>query len=204
MVAFRTNMRHLFVSLFLSFIPIASGLAGNSEKAVSCSRKAFLERSIAGASLVPYLLFGPVPSAQAVDGQKKLGLTDEQLKEIVKSDVLDRQFLVSGDLTRSIYLPTAPFKDEIDTYSMDQWIKGTQKLFVGKKSQVRLVGDVNVSPSQVEFRFDEDLMFNIPFKPVVSLTGKVVLTRDEQTGYVTSYTEYWDQDVLSVLKTAKF
>jgi len=49
----------------------------------------------------------------------------------------------------------------------------------------------------------EDLMFNIPLKPVVSLTGKVVLVRDE-TGYITSYQEFWDQDTWSVLKTAKF
>lgn len=133
----------------------------------------------------------------------KLDLTDEQLKEIIKSDVLKRQFLVTGVLTRSVYKPTATFTDEIDTYEMDQWMKGTQRLFVGSKSEVRLVGDVEVSPEKVEFRFDEDLMFNIPFNPVVSLTGKVVLTRDE-TGYITSYREFWDQDTWSVLKSAKF
>ena len=37
-----------------------------------------------------------------------------------------------------------------------------------------------------------------------SLSGKVVLTRDEKTGLITSYREYWDQSVNDVLKTAKF
>ena len=143
------------------------------------------------------------PSHAADDAYGKLDLTDEQLKEVIKSDVLKRQFLVTGVLTRSVYKPTATFTDEIDTYGMDQWMKGTQRLFVGSKSQVRLVGDVEVNPEKVEFRFDEDLMFNIPFNPVVSLTGKVVLTRDE-TGYITSYREFWDQDTWSVLKSAKF
>ena len=32
---------------------------------------------------------------------------------------------------------------------------------------------------QVEFRFDEDLCFNIPFQPVVSVTGRCVLKRDD-------------------------
>jgi len=32
----------------------------------------------------------------------------------------------------------------------------------------------------------------------------VVLTRDENTGLITSYREYWDQSVNDVLKTAKF
>ena len=143
------------------------------------------------------------PSHAADDAYGKLDLTDEQLKEVIKSDVLKRQFLVTGVLTRSVYKPTATFTDEIDTYGMDQWMKGTQRLFVGSKSQVRLVGDVEVNPEKVEFRFDEDLMFNIPVNPVVSLTGKVVLTRDE-TGYITSYREFWDQDTWSVLKSAKF
>jgi len=69
---------------------------------------------------------------------------------------------------------------------------------------VSLVGDVDVNEKEVTFRFDEDLMFNIPFKPVVALTGKVVLTRDERTGLITSYREFWDQSVNEVLKTAKF
>ena len=142
------------------------------------------------------------PAAAAADDER-LGLSDAQIKEIVKGDLVDRQFLVTANLTPSIYRPTATFTDEIDTYSMNEWIKGTQKLFKGNKSQVRLVGDVEVSPEKVEFRFDEDLCFNIPFEPVVELTGKVVLERDAN-GFITSYREFWDQDVISVLKTAKF
>jgi hypothetical protein len=122
----------------------------------------------------------------------------------VKSDLIDRQFLVTGDLTRSIYTSTAKFTDEIDTYGMDQWMKGTQKLFVGSKSDVRLIGDVQVTAAKVEFQSDEDLMFNIPFNPIVALSGKVVLERDIESGLITSYREFWDQDVWSVLKTAKF
>jgi hypothetical protein len=126
------------------------------------------------------------------------------LKAIVKADMVDRQFLVTGNLTPSIYKKTATFTDEIDTYQMDQWMKGTQKLFVGEKSDVRLVGDVEVSPDKIEFRFDEDLMFRVPFNPIVSLSGKVVLKRDTETGLISSYQEFWDQDVATVLKTAKF
>jgi len=144
------------------------------------------------------------PSAQAQEKETStMILSNSEIQKAVKADVLDRQFLVTGNLTPSIYRPTATFTDEIDTYGMDQWQKGTARLFVGDRSEVRLVGDVEVSPQQVEFRFDEDLMFRIPFRPTVSLTGKVVLERDEQ-GYITSYREFWDQDVWSVLKTAKF
>ena len=55
---------------------------------------------------------------------------------------------------------------------------------------------------QVEFRFDEDLCFNIPFKPVVSVTGRCVLTRDPQSGLIVQYREYWDKSPADVVKTA--
>ena len=87
---------------------------------------------------------------------------------------------------------------------MDKWIKGTQSLFIASGSRLSLVGDIDVTDKEVTLRFDEDLMFNIPFKPVCSLTGKLVLTRDPSTGLITSYREYWDQSVNEVLKTAKF
>ena len=103
-----------------------------------------------------------------------------------------------------VYDESATFTDEIDEYTMDKWIKGTKSLFVASGSRVSLVGDIDVSTEAVSFRFDEDLMFNIPFKPVCSLSGKVVLERDENTGLITSYREYWDQSVNEVLKTAKF
>ena len=132
-----------------------------------------------------------------------LKVSDQEIKQVVERDILDRQFLVTGNLTPSVYRSTSLFTDEIDTYKMDQWMKGTQKLFVGEKSEIRLVGDVQVSPEKVEFRFDEDLMFRIPLRPTVSLTGKVVLERDAE-GFITSYREFWDQDVWTVLKSAKF
>lgn len=167
------------------------------------SRKSFFQALVATAAAVPAFAL----TANAEEGsevQLASGISDTKLKEIVTSDILERQFLATGMLTRSIYLPTATFTDEIDTYGLDQWMKGTSKLFVGEKSKVRLVGDVQVSPDKVEFRFDEDLMFRIPFRPVVSLTGTVVLARDSDTGLIKSYQEFWDQSVVEVLKSAKF
>lgn len=168
-----------------------------SPKEVSSARRNFLFSLPATAWVATNLPTSSPAMAEDVN------LTNERIKEIVRNDLLERQFLVTGNLTPSIYRSTATFTDEIDTYKMDQWMKGTQKLFNANKSSVRLVGDVSVNKDKVEFLFDEDLCFRIPFEPVVHLTGKVVLDRDE-AGYITSYREYWDQDVISVLKTAKF
>lgn len=160
------------------------------------SRRSFLSATAATASLFPLRTYAA--------NEKQLNLSNDDLKQIILSDILDKSFLVSADITRSVYDESATFTDEIDVYTMDKWIKGTKSLFIPSGSRVSLVGDVNVSASEVSFRFDEDLQFNIPFKPVCSLTGRVVLTRDEKTGLITSYREYWGQSVNEVLKTAKF
>lgn len=84
-------------------------------------------------------------------------------------------------------------------------IDESQKLFVPPpSSKLNLVGKIEASASEISFRFDEDLMFRIPFRPVVHLTGKVVLKREADTGLISSYQEIWDQDVKTVLKSAKF
>ena len=57
--------------------------------------------------------------------------------------------------------------------------------------------------SRWSFRFDEDLCFNIPFQPVVSVTGRCVLKRDDpQSGRIVQYREWWNQSLFEVVKTA--
>ena len=161
------------------------------------SRRTFLSTAAVSATLLPL-------RGASASSDKQLNLSNEELRKIIYRDMVDNAFLVSADITRSVYDESAVFTDEIDEYTMDKWIKGTKSLFISSGSRVSLVGDIDVSSKEVTFLFDEDLMFNIPFKPVCSLTGKVVLTRDENTGLITSYREYWDQSVNEVLKSAKF
>ena len=142
-------------------------------------------------------------AASNEEAEKLRGLSNEAIADIVRNDVVKGQFLTNGVLTRSIYDESATFTDEIDTYGLDQWMRGTQKLFDGTQSKVDLVGDVKASSQEVEFRFSEILAFNIPFKPKVTLTGKVSLTRGKD-GLITHYQEYWDQSVKEVLLSAKF
>ena len=169
----------------------------DSSSSLNNSRRNFLSTAAVSATLLPL-------RGASASSDKQLNLSNEELRKIIYSDMVDNAFLVSADITRSVYDESAVFTDEIDEYTMDKWIKGTKSLFISSGSRVSLVGDIVVSSKEVTFLFDEDLMFNIPFKPVCSLTGKVVLTRDENTGLITSYREYWDQSVNEVLKSAKF
>ncbi|CAB9511552.1 expressed unknown protein [Seminavis robusta] len=191
------------VGTILSCFFLVAAVTGLQSVEPSVSRGRFLGSSVAAAA---GLLVGTTPYSTKTNAaeEKLLNLSNDKLKEIIQKDVVEKQYLCNGQLTRSVYDESATFTDEIDTYQLDQWITGTQKLFVGENSQVRLVGDINVSDEAVEFRFDEDLQFRIPLRPTVALTGKVILKRDPSSGLITSYQEFWDQDVSTVLKSAKF
>lgn len=110
-------------------------------------------------------------------------------------------------LTREIYDEGATFTDEIDTYSLPQWMRGTAQLFVGDASHVELcdgVVEFDDSAGVLSFRFREVLVFNVPvLRPKVDLSGRVLLTRDPATGLITSYVEEWDQSVREVLRSVR-
>lgn len=187
-----------------------SNAGKNNQGSKSLNRADFMRETLVAATAASGFSFAPSISSAKADtdtttNEKMTNLSNDELAKIVTRDISDNQFLVSADITRAIYDERATFTDEIDTYTMDKWVVGTKRLFVAEKSRVSLVGDVQVSMEKAEFRFDEDLMFRIPFLyPVVSLTGKVVLERDVKTGLIKSYQEFWDQDVATVLKSAKF
>ena len=113
---------------------------------------------------------------------KQYRLPADKLAAIITKDLEERQFLVTGALTRSIYDESCIFQDEIDTYSLDKWMcattaatprgpparqtltggrttslhsKGTNALFVGEKSRVKLASPVVATADEVRFRFDE-------------------------------------------------
>lgn len=136
---------------------------------------------------------------------KTYNLNTDQIKTIITNDINIRQALITADFTRSIYNEKCKFKDEIDTYTMNQYIQGTKALFDSKKSNVKLISPVlyDNDKHQFNFKFSEILTFNIIFQPRVSLSGRVELTQGDD-GLIINSREFWDQSVLDVLKTAKF
>lgn len=139
----------------------------------------------------------------ALDDLKRPNLSPMVMAKIVADDITERQALITADFTRSIYAETATFQDEIDTYKLEDYIKGTKALFDPSRSHVDLIGDVSATDDTLSFKFKEYLCFNIPFKPTVTLSGKVVLKRGED-GLIVKSREIWDQTVADVLRTIKF
>eukprot|EP01031_Cornospumella_fuschlensis_P026344 gene26344-31823_t len=135
--------------------------------------------------------------------QIKLHLTDKELSKVVEEDIAKRQALITADFTRSVYDESCVFQDEIDTYPIDKYVKGTKALFVAEESHVDLTGPVTVQDDgKVVFPFKEVLAFRLPFlHPKVRLSGRVELKRNGE-GLIIYSREHWDQSVANVLKTA--
>ena len=174
---------------------------------VVSSRRQWLSQGASVAATAGAAIFGNAPRALATadssTSTKLTNLSNEDFTKMLEQDINEKQFLVTGNISRELYDESCSFQDEIDTYGMDQWIVGTGRLFNGAGSSLRLASPIQVTATEASFKFDEDLMFNIPLKPVVHLTGTLYLTRDATTGLITSYKEKWDQGVWEVLKSAK-
>ena len=90
-----------------------------------------------------------VAAGSEVVAEKLRNLPAAKMAEIVTADLVERQFLATADFTREIYDEATLFTDEIDTYTLPKFIKGTSSLFVKEKSVVRLVGAVTVCAMHV-------------------------------------------------------
>lgn len=200
----RAIMTNLSITTALLLLIICS-VFQDSAHALSISSRRQWGASVATTGAAAFLgSCSPALAADADSTTNKLtNLSNEEFQKILEKDITENQFLVTGKITRGLYDESCTFQDEIDTYGIDQWITGTAKLFNGSGSSLRLSSPIQVSSTLAEFQFDEDLMFNIPLKPVVHLTGTLFLKRDPTTGLVTSYKEKWDQGVWEVLKSAK-
>lgn len=160
-----------------------------------------LKRQCIGGLLGATLVFGAASPSHADD--KLRNLPDAKFLSIIASDITDKQALATADFTRSIYSEECTFTDEIDTYEIDEYVKGTKALFDSKKSIVELASTPVLTDNIAEYRFKETLAFKVPLNPKVDLTGKVQLTRGSD-GLVVKSREIWDQGVKEVLQHVYF
>ena len=149
-----------------------------------------INRSIYGIFVVGFIasssFLGPANALA-----KRFDLSPSDIATIVADDIVKNQALVTADFTRDIYDESCTFQDEISTYEINEYVKGTKALFDPALSHVDLVGPVTATNDLVEFKFSETLAFKIPFNPKVKLTGHVELNRGKN-GLITKSREHWD------------
>jgi hypothetical protein len=176
------------------------------------ARRDMLANTLAVAAVlfsIPRAAMNTVIRPPAVSSSaKSYNLSNDELADIIKKDIADKQFLVTADMTLSIYDDRATFQDgsSLDgAYEIGAWVRGCNQLIEAKNSCCRLVeGSMVVDSDEAKFRFVEDLEFKFPFRPTVYLSGQVVLKRHPASGLIVSYQEYWDQDMSMIMKNCRW
>ena len=82
------------------------------------ARREALVHLVAGSSAASLLSALPAAATDAAISPKRKNLPPAELAKLVRADIEQKQFLVSGQLTREIYDESATFTDAIDTCAL--------------------------------------------------------------------------------------
>lgn len=131
--------------------------------------------------------------------------------EIIKEDFIQRKYLVTGALTKTVYSDHCHFADSRDDFGdigLDNWSRAVSFLFDGEKSKLALTSDVVLDEAARTITFTgwrQVDVFRLPGSPHTPVfTGHTVLTLDPVENIVIDHTETWDQKPDEVSGAIKF
>eukprot|EP00899_Mesostigma_viride_P011470 jgi/Mesvir1/20323/Mv19913-RA.1 len=141
-----------------------------------------------------------------VVGKKLKNQPLETIAKILKQDIIERDYLVTGRLTREIYDENCTFADPTANFGpgLQRFLDGVDRLFYKPGCSLELVGDVKILDSKtIEARWKEVASFNVWLHPKTYYGGKSTLTLNDEN-LVVFHQETWDLSPLDIYKTAKF
>ena len=140
----------------------------------------------------------------------KVAVSTTELVRIVTEDFEQRKYLVTGDLTPSVYADDAHFADSNNDFGngLNSWVRGVKALFVSDRCKLKLTGPVELDESKRMITFtgwrqvDTFRLPGAPHTPV--FTGTTTLTLDPVENLVIDHTEVWDQSPKEISANLKF
>lgn len=148
--------------------------------------------------------------AAAMAEVKKADVSLDELVKIVTEDFVKRRYLVTGDLTKSVYADDCHFADSNNDFGngLDSWVRGVKALFVSDRSKLALTGPVSLDKAGRKITFEgwrQVDVFRLPGTPHTPVfTGRTVLTLDPLRNIVIDHTETWDQKPSEIKAGFKF
>eukprot|EP00930_Biecheleria_cincta_P044940 TRINITY_DN30969_c0_g1_i1.p1 TRINITY_DN30969_c0_g1~~TRINITY_DN30969_c0_g1_i1.p1 ORF type:complete len:127 (+),score=22.36 TRINITY_DN30969_c0_g1_i1:1-381(+) len=100
--------------------------AGRTKNRAGIARRDWIAQMLFSASATGSWL-SSTTKAHADEVAKKRYLPAAELAQIVKRDIVERQFLATADFSQEIYDAACTFTDEIDTYQYDKFITGSTR-----------------------------------------------------------------------------
>lgn len=158
------------------------------------------------------LVSAPDAFAAAVPANKD-AVTPLELAKVVEADMVQRSYLITGDLTKAVFADDASFADGNNDFGpgLDSWVAGTKRLFVSDRCKLKLTGEVvyDETARTLTVPWRQVDVFRLPGAPHTPVfTGFTTLTLgpsdDEGHVLVVDHTETWDQTPSEILRELKF
>jgi len=171
------------------------------------NRRALLLSSI-GLAFVPGVLAGdaraiplaPLGRIERED-RKQTGLSPEQVKEILRKDLEEGQYFVTGNLTTTIFDDSCRFVDPTnDVTGLSRYVKALSLLFDPLYSSVKLLNIAVTGPRTIEADYMSGGFLRFPWSPKVEpYQGHVIYTLNED-GLVSVQRQTWDISPFEALR----
>jgi len=164
----------------------------------------------ATATALALVLSASPPSASALLPPGKQAVSLQELTRIVTTDFEQGRYLVTGDLTESVYADDAHFADSNNDFGngLESWIRGVKALFVSDRCKLALTGPVVADDKARTITFTgwrQVDVFRLPGAPHTPVfTGTTTLTLDPVENLVVDHTEVWDQSPKEIVSSLKF
>ncbi|GLC39853.1 hypothetical protein PLESTB_001292000 [Pleodorina starrii] len=174
----------------LTQLAAAGTVAGLRAAAAAAGGAVGLTAATAGRAAA--LPLGPLGPVRRVGGDKRTGLSAEEVAAVLKRDLAEGQYFVTGDLTREIFADDCRFVDPTnDVTGLSKYLTALGVLFDPKYSKVELL-DIRVTDPRVieaDWRLGGYLVF--PWNPRVEpFTGHTIYTLNEE-GLVSEQRQSW-------------
>ncbi|KAG6556435.1 hypothetical protein Mapa_002378 [Marchantia paleacea] len=127
---------------------------------------------------------------------KQTNLPIEDIKKIIEDDYLSRNYLVTGNMTKSVYKDDCRFQDPTTDVTGVQKYGDALKVLFDPSSKSELLSIEVSGPRTVDVKWRLSGYLNFPWHPHINpYTGSSRYTVDED-GLIESYSEEWDISVL--------
>ncbi|KAG2427637.1 hypothetical protein HXX76_012288 [Chlamydomonas incerta] len=174
--------------------------------APSAGRRALLAGAVALAAAplagaAGALPLGPLGPVKRVGGDKRTGLTAEEVADVLRRDLEVGQYFVTGDLTREVFADDCRFVDPTnDVTGLSKYLTALKVLFDPTYSKVQLLSISATGPRTVEadWRLGGYLVF--PWNPRVEpFKGHTAYTLSDE-GLIVEQRQTWEKSAAEALR----
>ena len=197
----------------LSFCPIRRShqvvhTLGTSQDEIAMRVATSASHAAIAAALACALQLSPPAIATLPPGKQQVTLPE--LTRIVTEDFEQRRYLVTGQLTPSVYTDDCHFADSNNDFGngLKSWTDGVKALFVSDRCKLALTAPIVADEKARTITFTgwrQVDVFRLPGAPHTPVfTGKTTLTLAPDENIVVDHTEVWDQAPQDIVKNLVF